>query len=218
MRLRMILGWIGIALVGASYLQAAMQEPSSAAPLPVSPQRALLNRYCVTCHNEKLRTADLLLDKMEVEKVSEGVPVWEKVVRKLRTRAMPPPGMPRPDEATYDSIAEYLETALDPRGGQPSPIPAGQPSTVSTVLNTPTRSATCSRLIPTRLIFNRFFPPTIRATALTTLGMSSRYPRCCWNDTCQRRGRSTASLLGILRSVRIWYPTMCPSSSGKRTA
>src|SRR6266849_7964679 len=75
--------------------------------------RAVLNRYCVTCHNEKLKTAGLMLDTMDVEKVPASAEVWEKVIRKLRTSAMPPAGMPRPDKAAYDSLATYLETALD---------------------------------------------------------------------------------------------------------
>ena len=68
--LRTILSWMGIALVGASYLHAASQEPSSPALPATSPYRAVLNRYCVTCHNEKLRTAELMLDKMEVERTA----------------------------------------------------------------------------------------------------------------------------------------------------
>ena len=43
----------------------------------------------------------------------EGAETWEKVIGKLRTGAMPPAGMPRPDKATYDAFATYLETALD---------------------------------------------------------------------------------------------------------
>jgi mono/diheme cytochrome c family protein len=109
---RTALSWMGVVLVGACYLQAAQQEPASAAP-PASPQRALLNRYCIVCHNEKLRTAELLLDKAEVENPAASPETWEKVVRKLRARAMPPVGMPRPDSAGYDSLATYLETALD---------------------------------------------------------------------------------------------------------
>ena len=108
---RSILGVIGIALLGTSYLQAAGQEPSG--PPAASPQRAILTRYCITCHNERLQTADLLLDKADVDSPAANSVVWEKVVRKLRSRAMPPAGMPRPDEATYDSLATYLETALD---------------------------------------------------------------------------------------------------------
>ena len=124
--LRTIVGLVGIGLAGVTYLQASQQGPSSPSPSPGSAERALLNRYCVTCHNERLKTAGLMLDKMDVEKVSEGAEVWEKVVRKLRTGTMPPAGMPRPDEAAYDSFAGYLETALDsaaaakPNPGRPA--------------------------------------------------------------------------------------------------
>ena len=120
--MKTILSCIGIVLVGASYLQPAIQEPSNPAQPAVSPHRALLNRYCVTCHNEKLRTAELMIDRMDVENVSEDAAVWEKVVRKLRAGQMPPAGMPRPDKATYDSFATYLETELD-RGASANPNP-----------------------------------------------------------------------------------------------
>src|SRR5579864_9221569 len=93
--LRTTLGFM-IALSGVAVLQAAGQQPSNPGQSPASSQRALLNRYCVTCHNEKLKTAGLMLDKMDVEHVSAGAEVWEKVIRKLRTYAMPPTGMPRP--------------------------------------------------------------------------------------------------------------------------
>src|SRR5204863_6932754 len=63
--------------------------------------------------NQKLKTAGLMLDLMNVQKVAEGAPVWEKVVQKLRTGAMPPPGASRPDNSTYSSLATYLETELD---------------------------------------------------------------------------------------------------------
>ena len=98
--------WIAVALVGAVCLQAATQQPSSPAVSPASQYRAVLNRYCVTCHNEILKTAGLMLDKMDLEKVSAEV--WEKVSRKLRSGAMPPADAPRPDNATYDSFATYL--------------------------------------------------------------------------------------------------------------
>src|SRR5712691_7268734 len=100
--LRTIVALIGIAMASVGCLQAARQEPSSPSPASASAQRALLNRYCVTCHNAKLKTAGLMLDQMDVEHVSAGAEVWEKVVRKLRTGAMPPAGMPRPDKAAYD--------------------------------------------------------------------------------------------------------------------
>ncbi len=110
LRLKTVLSCIGIALAGVGYLQAASQASSTAAS---SSHRALVNRYCVVCHNEKLRTAELLLDKTNVENVSQDSPLWEKVVRKLRARAMPPAGMPQPDKPTLDSFVRYLETELD---------------------------------------------------------------------------------------------------------
>ena len=78
--------------------------------------RALLDRYCVACHNDRTLTAGLSLQSVDVEHVGEiagEVELWEEVVRKLRTRAMPPPGRRRPAEADYEGVAARLETALD---------------------------------------------------------------------------------------------------------
>jgi histone H3/H4 len=75
--------------------------------------RTVLDRYCGACHNEKTRTAGLVLTHLDLGNVSNGASAWEKVANKLRTGAMPPAGMPRPDQATYDSLTAYLETALD---------------------------------------------------------------------------------------------------------
>ena len=124
--LKTFLIWMGIAIVGANSLPAASQSPSGTASPASSPHRALLNRYCITCHNEKLRTADIMLDQADVEDVSKDAQVWEKVVRKLRAGQMPPVGMPRPDQAAYNSFATYLETELDrvaaakPNPGRPT--------------------------------------------------------------------------------------------------
>ncbi len=63
--------------------------------------RAVIDKYCVTCHNAKLKTAGLQLDTADVEHIGEHADLWEKVARKLRTGEMPPAGLPRPDKATY---------------------------------------------------------------------------------------------------------------------
>ena len=76
-------------------------------------QRVLLDRYCVTCHNERMRTADLALDTHDVLQVSESPAVWEQVVRKLRAGAMPPPPRARPDPDTYARFTTWLEGQLD---------------------------------------------------------------------------------------------------------
>src|SRR5262252_4821071 len=74
---------------------------------------ATINRYCVTCHNDRLKTAGLSLAGLAVEHPAANVETWEKVIRKLRTSAMPPPNAPRPDAATYNALASYLETSID---------------------------------------------------------------------------------------------------------
>jgi hypothetical protein len=71
-----------------------------------------LNRYCVTCHNETLKTANLLLDKVNLNDLSENPEVWEKVITKLSLRAMPPVGMPMPDDKFYQEFLSHLKTGL----------------------------------------------------------------------------------------------------------
>ncbi len=70
-----------------------------------NPARELVNKYCVSCHNEKLKTAGLALDRTDAGNLSNSPETWEKVIVKLRSRAMPPPKLPRPDNATYDKVA-----------------------------------------------------------------------------------------------------------------
>src|ERR1700761_3984474 len=78
-----------------------------------NPARELANKYCVSCHNEKLKTADLALDRTDADNPYNSQETWEKVIVKLRSRAMPPPKLPRPDNATYDKVAAYLESEID---------------------------------------------------------------------------------------------------------
>src|SRR5437762_491118 len=75
--------------------------------------RAVLDQYCVTCHNQKLKTAGLMLDNADLDHAGANTELWEKVLRKLRSREMPPPGRPRPDEAGYTEVSAFLEKTLD---------------------------------------------------------------------------------------------------------
>jgi cytochrome c551/c552 len=75
--------------------------------------RALLDQYCVTCHNERLKTAGLALDRLDPGRVADNSEAWEKVVRKLRAGMMPPQSMPRPAAAAYEALTAELESALD---------------------------------------------------------------------------------------------------------
>src|SRR5262245_41178280 len=75
--------------------------------------RAIIDKYCVTCHNQRLKTAGLMLDKADLGNPAANAEVWEKALRKLRQREMPPPGRPRPDAETYNMLSAFLEKSLD---------------------------------------------------------------------------------------------------------
>ena len=78
-----------------------------------TPPQALLNQYCITCHNDKLKTGGLALDKLSLDHVAPNAETWEKVVRKIRAGMMPPAGARRPDRPTLDAFAASIETSLD---------------------------------------------------------------------------------------------------------
>jgi mono/diheme cytochrome c family protein len=92
----------------------------------LSPQHALIDRYCVTCHNERAKTAGLILDKLDVDHAAEHAETWEKVVRKLRGGMMPPQGMPRPPQAQIDGLITWLEASLD-QANEAHPEPGRSP-------------------------------------------------------------------------------------------
>jgi len=104
---------------------AGAQQPSgsnSSLP-PASSQRVFVDTYCVTCHNDRLRTGELSLEKVELQNIAEGSETWEKVIRKLRTGAMPPQGAPRrPDPAAADNFVSFLEASID-RAAMAKPNP-----------------------------------------------------------------------------------------------
>jgi len=88
--------------------------------------RAVLAQYCFSCHNDRLKTGGLSLEHMDLTSIGESPDVWEKVVRRLRTGAMPPAPSRRPDPATYDRVTTWLEGELDrhaaahPNPGRPA--------------------------------------------------------------------------------------------------
>jgi mono/diheme cytochrome c family protein len=92
-------------------------------PAP-SAASGVLNQYCLSCHNQGTRTpataSGAFFDRLDSSKVSEAPEIWEKVVRKLRTGTMPPPGSPRPAPEIYDATASWLEAELD-RTARPDP-------------------------------------------------------------------------------------------------
>jgi hypothetical protein len=84
--------------------------------------RATLDRYCVTCHSDRLKTANLSLQGLDLSRVAEQGELWEKVIRKLRAGVMPPPDTPRPPLADYEALRDFLENEIDrAAAAQPNP-------------------------------------------------------------------------------------------------
>ena len=109
-----MLTWLMMGGMFLPRIQAA-RSPQSGDPAVGAPSstRAVLDRYCVPCHNERARVGGLVLEHIDVRDIGGGAAIWEKVIRKVRTGAMPPAGRHRPDPSTVRSLVAGLETALD---------------------------------------------------------------------------------------------------------
>ena len=111
-------------LMASAALPGFPQGVAGAPPQPATsqPARALLDRYCVGCHNDKTRTANFSLEKADTTTVGDHPEIWERVIRKMRAGMMPPPGMPRPPLATYESVRDWLESEIDKKAAaHPNP-------------------------------------------------------------------------------------------------
>jgi hypothetical protein len=108
---------MSVTLVSAQTGQNAAQSSGAA-------QRAVIDQYCVGCHNGNLKTAGLMLDQLDLSHLGQHAEIGEKVVRKLRAGMMPPSGMPRPDAAARESLIRWMETELD-RSAAPNLFPPG---------------------------------------------------------------------------------------------
>ncbi|MGD0132994.1 MAG: DUF1592 domain-containing protein [Bryobacteraceae bacterium] len=113
-----ISNWAGVAVAcamgcGSFELKAA---------LTAAAERALLDQFCVTCHNDKAKTANFSLQKEDINAVGDHPEVWERVIRKLRAGMMPPPGMPRPRLEKYEELRDALEAQVDQKAAaHPNP-------------------------------------------------------------------------------------------------
>ena len=139
--IKRLLGGAILAFVSVVYLsgQSQLAKPTAPAARPASPQataaprppavesktaavdaaipRKVMDQYCVTCHNAKTKSADLLLDQLDLAHIGDHPEIGEKVVRKLRAGLMPPTGMPRPDAPAMESFIRWMEDQLD-RGAE----------------------------------------------------------------------------------------------------
>ena len=117
---------VGFAVAATSGGSALAQTAAAQVPL----ERAVFSDYCVTCHNDLRVTGGLSLEHVDLSRLAvnaDETEVWEKVVRKLRTRAMPPPGRQRPSETEYEAVATRVETALDAAAAA-APNPGRRPA------------------------------------------------------------------------------------------
>jgi hypothetical protein len=108
MKNRLWFGLIAIVFPVSAYAQAS-QPPR---------HRAVLDQYCVTCHNDRAKTANLSLQNLDLTTAGDNPQMWERVVRKMRAGVMPPPGVPRPSAADYDALIDWLETEIDRKARQ----------------------------------------------------------------------------------------------------
>jgi mono/diheme cytochrome c family protein len=126
---------VGAVLAAAGFVFTLnAQEPRPRPAVPADAHLALVEEYCVSCHDEDKKKGELALDTIAADSVVQHPEVWEKVVRKLRARQMPPVGKERPDDAAYDGVIASLESALDrAAGANPNP---GRTSTIRRLTRT----------------------------------------------------------------------------------
>jgi mono/diheme cytochrome c family protein len=117
---------LGVGDSDAPLAAAIVQKPADTSALSMQEVQALITQYCIACHNQRTRTANLELDTKDLGHLEKDIVAWEAVVRKLRTGMMPPKNAARPGRGTLDGIAAWLENGLDrqaalhPNPGSPS--------------------------------------------------------------------------------------------------
>src|SRR5712671_6896302 len=110
-----LLASIAIAVAMASLLPSAtlQAQNSNSNSSAANDYHTTLQLYCIGCHSGPTPFAGLNLEPLDFTNLEANGAIWEKLVRKLRGRQMPPAGMPRPDEATFDAIVSYIEKGRD---------------------------------------------------------------------------------------------------------
>src|SRR5215813_10607078 len=104
------LGALLVLITSSVPLQTTAQTPAAGGP---DQHRAMLSTYCFTCHNSRVKTGGLALDALDLQTPEANAQIWEKALRKLRGRLMPPPGNPQPAQKDIDSFIAWMENTLD---------------------------------------------------------------------------------------------------------
>src|SRR5580658_6457014 len=121
MRRSLYLSALLVLIGGLAFLVTRMpgQTPTASGD---DPHAAMLDTYCADCHNKTLKTAGVAFDTLDIKHPEANAELWERVLRKLRGRLMPPPGNPQPSQADIDEFTKWMENRLD---ANPGPITAG---------------------------------------------------------------------------------------------
>ncbi len=116
-----------IASLSILQIRTGAQTPAAGGPAATGsdPHREMLTTYCFTCHNSRAKTGGLALDALELQNAPNDAKTWEKVLRKLRGRLMPPPGSKQPEQKDIDSFSTWMESTLDahPKGPTAGYVP-----------------------------------------------------------------------------------------------
>jgi len=172
------LSGFGILLCAALILQTktAVSQQSPPVTAPAAKYRAVLDQYCVTCHNDKTKRANLSLENVDPTTIGDHPEVWEKVIRKLRAGVMPPPGVRRPPLTDYEGLRDWLENEVD----QKAAVRGVNPGYV--VLHRLNRRSTRSRRASSRTIPTP--TPACRSDSRRCTNALSETPAphcwCCW--------------------------------------
>jgi mono/diheme cytochrome c family protein len=178
---------------------------SSVQPAPPAAPAAMFDKYCVSCHNQRLRTAGFAIDNLDSAHPAANPEAWEKVIAKLRAGSMPPPGRPRPDPATYRAVASALEQDID-RAWLAKPNP-GRINAVHRLNRTEYNNA-IRDLFALDVDVKPLLPGDETADgSFDNMADACRSRRRTSNATCRSRGRSRASPPGCLRRVRPSRPS-----------
>ena len=172
-------GALAVLLAGASWAQT---------PAASAPQRKLLDQYCVTCHNQRLKTANLTLDTLDLDHIADGAEIWEKVVRKIHGGTCRRRGMPRPDAATLRGLAGWLETSLDKAAA--TNINPGR--TALHRLNRTEYANTIRDLLALDIDAKALLPADDESNGFDNIAEVLKVSPSCLNNMWRRRARSAA--------------------------
>ncbi len=199
---------LGLALTVSSCAQPELSPPGTASPRVSTPSVALggplasasstretIGQYCLTCHDERLETAGLRLDLVDLANVTGDAEVLEKVVRKLRTGTMPPANMPQPPAETRSAMVSWLATSLD-EAAAANPNP-GRTETLRRLNRTEYQNA-IRDLLHLDIDATSLLPPDESGYGFDNVTVGD-LPRRCWIDISPPRRRSACWRSAALR-------------------